>query len=88
MADPGGTLAPSDKLKAHFTLIDVHSASLARVLIVLSLLGQILETRRNGDTERGIVLFATLFYVYNRDGHAQLLPPDVSPLPTRTGLYT
>lgn len=64
MADPGGTLAPSDKLKAHFTLIDVHPASLARVLIVLSLLGQILETRRNGDTARGIVLFATLFYVY------------------------
>ena len=64
MADRGGTLAPCDKLKAHCTLIDVHPASLARVLVVLSLLGQILETRRNGDTTRGIELFATLFYVY------------------------
>lgn len=64
MADPGGTLAPSDKLKVHITLIDVHPASLARVLVVLSLLGQILETRQRGDTARGTELFATLFYVY------------------------
>ena len=59
MADRGGTLAPSDKLKAH-CMINVHHA----VLVALSLLDHILETRWNGDTVRGIELFATLFYVY------------------------
>ena len=64
MADRGGTLAPCDKLKAHCTLIDVHPANLPRVLVALSLLGRILDTRRNSDTACGIELLATLFYVY------------------------
>lgn len=51
----------------HITMVDVHPASLARVLVILSLLQQIVDLdRQNRDesTEKEIELYATIFFIY------------------------
>lgn len=51
----------------HMTLVDVHPASLARVVVILSLLQQILDlNRQNRDesTKKEVELYATIFFVY------------------------
>jgi hypothetical protein len=51
----------------HMTLVDIHPASLARVIVILSLLQQILNLdRQNREeaTEKEIELYATIFFVY------------------------
>ena len=70
MADELGTLRPTNAFKVHLTLIDIHPASLARVIVVMSLIRQILHTRLSKDKTRAQELYTTLFYVYN----AYLMP--------------
>ncbi|KAF8968714.1 hypothetical protein BDZ97DRAFT_2056141 [Flammula alnicola] len=61
MAHKTGTLDP---ITVHMTLMDVHPASLARIIIVLALLRQILEARLSKDNARRLELYTTLFYLY------------------------
>lgn len=51
-------------LSVHMTLIDIHPATLARVIVVFSLLHQILHARVTNDNARKVELHATLFYLY------------------------
>lgn len=64
MADEVGSLEPIDDCQMHMTLMDVHPASLARVIMVMSLVRQILATRISKDELKRIELYATLFYLY------------------------
>lgn len=50
------------KLKAHFTLIDLHPTALSRDLCVFLLLDQLAETKYNDAEE--LEIFSTLFYIY------------------------
>ncbi|KAF8970584.1 hypothetical protein BDZ97DRAFT_1753793 [Flammula alnicola] len=61
MANKTGTLDP---ITVHMTLVDVHPASLARIIIVLALLRQILEVRLSEDKTRRLELYTSLFYLY------------------------
>lgn len=56
---------------AHMTLIDIQPASVARVIMVLSLLHQIAEAQLHKDTDKRLLLYTTLFYLYSA-----LLMPD------------
>lgn len=62
--DKAGALRSTNAHEVRMTLMDVHPASLARVIVVISLIQQILHTRLSKDTARSTELFTTLFYVY------------------------
>ena len=58
------TLRHNKPHEVRLTLMDIHPASLARVIVVMSLIRQIQEVRPSNDTARSTELFTTLFYVY------------------------
>ncbi|KJA21534.1 hypothetical protein HYPSUDRAFT_41905 [Hypholoma sublateritium FD-334 SS-4] len=64
-------LRPTNAFEVRLTLMDIHPASLARVIVVISLIQQVLHARLSKDTARTTELFTTLFYVY-----ATYLMPD------------
>lgn len=51
--------------KIHFTLIDIHPAAVARIIVVLALLEEILRAKKEGDTDKVVLLHTTINYVYN-----------------------
>lgn len=51
-------------VSVHMTLIDIHPATLARVIVIFSLIHQILRARVSKDNAKKVELHATLFYVY------------------------
>ncbi|KAF8970597.1 hypothetical protein BDZ97DRAFT_1914492 [Flammula alnicola] len=71
MANETGMVEQLDLITVHMTLMDVHPASLARIIIVLALLRQILEARLSKDKARRLELYTTLFYLYT-----SMLMPD------------
>lgn len=66
----------SDKLvkgmSGHFTLVDIHPATLTRNLVIFSVLQQITQAREKRDEQLTIELIATAFYV-----HAAVIMPEV-----------
>lgn len=55
---------PTDQLSVHMTLIDIHPATLARVIVIFALLQQILVARTKNEKSKVVELHATLFYLY------------------------
>lgn len=58
MSTRGGKNA---NFKVHFTLMDIHPAPLARILVIFSILDQI---RLSKDSSKRVELHAALFYLY------------------------
>ncbi|KAF9529061.1 hypothetical protein CPB83DRAFT_853145 [Crepidotus variabilis] len=59
-------------MTAHFTLVDVHPAALARVVIIFALLQQIGQIRDSSHSHSTIELLATAFYI-----HTAVIMPEV-----------
>ncbi|KDR74060.1 hypothetical protein GALMADRAFT_269552 [Galerina marginata CBS 339.88] len=64
MANEFGLDERLDLLTVHMTLMDIHPATLARVIVILAILHQILQTRLSNDKIKRVELHATLFYLY------------------------